>query len=177
MAQGGGRDSQAGRDGVFGAEPESGLVSPSQPPNQGGRVGRRAPWRALGPARGGALLRVDQEAERKVSPFLEIHPGAGLCTGPEIVVWGLELSKRKNLLVSKKDFLERNQNLRLYKILETEVSELSKAEHRQRSEWSIGKTFLLWSQLCSEKGLETSGMFGPLTEGHFSPGLSNGHNQ
>lgn len=92
-------------------------------------------------------------------------------------MWGLGLSQRKNLLVSKKDFLERNKNLRLYKILEMEVSEFSKAEHRERSEWSICKTFLLWSQLCSEKGLETSGMFEPLTEGHFSPGLSKGHNQ
>lgn len=115
MAQG--RDSQGGRDGVFGAE--SGLFSPSQPPNQAGRAGRRAPWRALGPARGGGLLSMNQEAERKVSPFLELQARGWTLHWPGNCGVGVG-TLTKEEFVSKKDFLERNQNLWLYKILETQ---------------------------------------------------------
>ena len=136
-------------------------------------MGRRAPGGHWAQRRAGRGASEGGPGGGKKSPLSwKSKPGAGLCTGPKIVMLGL--SQRKNLLVSKNDFLERNQNMRLYKILETDLSELSKAEQRERSEWSICKTFLLRSQLCSEKGLETSGMFEPLTKGQFSPGPSKG---
>lgn len=155
------------REGVDGAGAESDCSLPPNRPTKQGRGGSARPERALGPKRAGRLS-VNQEAERK-SPFLETKPGAGLCTGPEIVVWGLGLSQRKNL--SQKGFPRKKKS----KFVALQDS--GNAEHRERSDSQFVRLPPPLSQLCSEKGLETSGMFEPLTEGHFSPGLSKGHNQ
>lgn len=78
--QGGGRDSQEGRDGVFGAEPESGLVFPNPAPMEGGWVGAPLAGTGLSAGRGGALLRRDQEAGKSL-PSLG-NPSLGLDFAP-----------------------------------------------------------------------------------------------